>query len=71
MDEPTLTAHLDHVGSEESPTAVPLEHLTPEERRLYCDLVEDRFGRSVRLEQERIRFGAVRGALQGWLESEC
>ena len=66
MDEPTLTAHLDHAGSEESPTAVPLAHLTPEEHRLYCDLVEDRFGRSIRLEQERIRFGAVRRALEPW-----
>lgn len=68
MDEATLIAHLDHVGSEESPTAVPLEHLTTEERRLYCDLVEDRFGRSIRLEQERIRFSAVRHALQPWAD---
>lgn len=68
MDEATLTAHLDHVGSEESPTAVPLEHLTAEESRVYCDLVEDRFGPSIRLEQERIRFGAVRRALHRWVD---
>lgn len=68
MDEVTLNAHLDHVGSEESPTAVPLEHLTPEEARLYRDLVENRFGRSIRLEQERIRFSAVRRALEPWVD---
>lgn len=67
MDRPTLTAHLDRVVREESPTAVALEHLTPEESDLYRDLVEGRFGPSARLEQERVRFGAVREALRPWL----
>lgn len=66
MDEATLAAHLDRVVREDKPTAVPLEHLTPEESDLYRDLVEDRFGQAVRLEQERIRFGAVRAALAPW-----
>lgn len=66
MDESTLSAHLDRVVSEDAPTSVPLEHLSSEESDLYRDLVEDRFGPSVRLEQERVRFGAVRGALRPW-----
>ncbi len=66
MDEPTLSAHLDRVVSEDAPTSVLLEHLSSEESDLYRDLVEDRFGPSVRLEQERVRFGAVRGALRPW-----
>lgn len=68
MDEATLVAHLDRVTCEDSPTSVALEHLTPEESNVYRDLVEDRFGQSTRLEQERIRFGAVRDALRPWAE---
>lgn len=63
MDEATLTAHLDRVVSEDSPTSVALDHLTEDEATLYRDLVEDRFGPAVRLEQERIRFAALREAL--------
>jgi len=66
MDEATLLAHLDRVVCEDSPTDAVLEHLTPTEARLYRDLVEDRFGHAVRLEQERVRFGAVREALEPW-----
>ena len=43
-----------------------LEHLTDAERSLYRDLVEDRYGPSIRLEQERIRFSLVRRALAPW-----
>jgi hypothetical protein len=43
--------------------------LTPEEP-LYHDLIEDRFGPAVRLEHERIRFSAVRRALEPWTEGE-
>lgn len=68
MDEATLTAHLDRVVSEDSPTSVPLENLTPAESDLYRDLVENRFGHAVRLEQERIRFGVVRDALEPWTD---
>jgi len=67
MDEATLVAHLDRVVREDQPTSVPLDHLTAEESDLYRDLVEDRFGPSVRLEQERVRFGAVRSALDPWV----
>jgi len=48
------------------PTNKELRHLTPREAGLYCDLVEDRFGHHVRLEQERVRFERVRRALEDW-----
>lgn len=62
MDLDTLVAHRDHVVLEPSPTAEPLTHLTDAEHALYRDLIEDRHGPSVRLEQERIRFSFVRAA---------
>jgi hypothetical protein len=40
---------------EPSPTNRPLPNLTEAEAALYCDLVEDRFGPTIRLEQERVR----------------
>lgn len=67
MDRATLLAHRDQVVKEPSPTTVPLGSLTPEEQDLYKDLVEDRYGPSVRLEQERVRFSLVRQALEPWI----
>lgn len=69
MDRQTLLDHLDRVVVEEHPTAKPLAALTADEQILYRDLVEDRFGTSVRVEQERIRFSAVRHALESWMTS--
>lgn len=66
MDRPTLLDHLDHIVVEERPTDARLDALTDHESALYRDLIEDRFGHSVRLEQERIRFSAVRRALEPW-----
>lgn len=54
MDERTLLAHQDHWVSEPQPTNADLTHLTPQELRTYRDLVTDRFGDRVRLEQEYI-----------------
>jgi hypothetical protein len=68
MDQQTLLAHLDHVVTEEQPTSAPLPLLTPAEQLVYRDLVEDRYGVAVRLEQESIRFSAVRAALQQWAQ---
>lgn len=56
MDEDTLEAHRKLWGSEPAPTNAYLENLTPTERALYDDLVSDRLGRNVRLEQERINW---------------
>jgi hypothetical protein len=62
MDCRTLLDHETHWGQEVAPVSVPLERLTTDEAALYRDLVEDRYAPSLRLEQERIRFGAVRAA---------
>lgn len=65
MDHATLMAHRGQWVTEPRPTNRPLVHLTEPESELYGDLVEDRFGHHVRLEQERIRFHLVRAALAG------
>ncbi len=54
MDRDTLLAHRDRWVTEERPTRAALTRLTPDERDLYEDLVSDRFGDRVRLEQERV-----------------
>jgi hypothetical protein len=66
MDHATLLAHPDQWVREDSPVSGPLPHLTPAERSLYADLVEARFSPSVRLEQERVRFGLVMEAIRPW-----
>ena len=54
MDRDTLLAHRARWVGEASPTASRLDRLTAEEQALYQDLVTDRFGERIRLEQERI-----------------
>jgi hypothetical protein len=54
MDRDTLFAHRDRWVTEDRPASSLLTRLTPAERGLYLDLVEDRLGDRVRLEQERI-----------------
>ena len=63
MDRSTLLAFESLWGTEDSPIDRELPRLTAEERALYDDLRADRFGRHVRLEQERIGFGWVRDGL--------
>ena len=63
MDTPTLLAHPRQWVREDRPTDLELPHLSETEALLYRDLVEDRWGHHVRLEQERIRFRLVREAL--------
>ena len=54
MDRETLLEHRSGWVREERPTHAALPRLTPDEARLYHDLVEDRLGPKVRLEQELI-----------------
>lgn len=54
MDRETLLAHRDRWGVEERPATSRLTRLTRDERDLYDDLVGDRLGVRLRLEQERI-----------------
>ena len=54
MDRETLLAHESRWGRDSSPTNVALSGLTTAESALYSDLVTDRYGSAVRLEQERV-----------------
>lgn len=54
MDRETLLAHRARWVQEQHPTDAPLNRLDTPERQLYRDLVEDRLGVRVRLEQELI-----------------
>lgn len=54
MDRETLLAHRDRWVIEPAPTRARLRRLTPDEADLYDDIVSDRLGHRVRLEQERI-----------------
>ena len=63
MDRRTLLAFEPLWGTEDSPIDRDLPRLTTPERALYDDLRDNRIGRHVRLEQERIGFGWVEGAL--------
>jgi hypothetical protein len=65
MDRATLLAHEDQWVREDKPVTTPLDHLTAGEHALYVDLVEDTFGRSVRLEQERVGYSAIERAMRG------
>jgi hypothetical protein len=54
MDRETLLAHEERWGREDRPTSAVLTRLTDAEAALYAELVSDRHGTRVRLEQERI-----------------
>jgi hypothetical protein len=63
MDRDTLLRHRDHWATEPSPTAVALDRLTTAEAALYADLTSNTYGWSVRLEQERVTFSAIKKAV--------
>ena len=67
MDHQTLLAHSRQWVNEPSPTNRTLTNLNDAERALYHDLIEDRYGKAVRLEQERVRFSWLQQALQPWM----
>ena len=62
MDERTLLVHRPLWGQEPEPTDRELPRLTDEEQSVYEGLVHHRWGRNLRLEQERIGYH--------WLEAE-
>ena len=68
MDRETLLAHRDRWVTEDRPATSSLTRLTPKEQDLYAELVADRLGNRVRLEQERIDWMWVeaRLAAQEW-----
>jgi hypothetical protein len=65
MDRQTLLDHEAHWGREATPMNAEVHRLGPDEAALYRDLIEGRYGEHLRLEQERLRFGAVRAAITG------
>jgi len=64
MDQETLPAHRERWVSEDRPARSSLTRLTTAELDLYTDLVTDRLGRRVRLEQERVDWAAATTALE-------
>lgn len=64
MDRETLLAHESSWGHESAPTDVGLARLDAAEHAVYSDLVSDRYGPAVRLEQERIDWGWALERLQ-------
>jgi hypothetical protein len=64
MDAPTFVAHESHWTHEPKPVNTDLPMLTEPEANLYRDLIEDRYGQRLRLEQERVQFSAVQAAIQ-------
>ena len=64
MDQETLLAHRERWVSEDRPARSSLTRLTTAELDLYTDLVTDRLGRRVRLEQERVDWAAATTALE-------
>ncbi len=59
MNRETLMAHRSLWGREETPCRAALSRLDPDEQVLFDDLVYDRIGEKVRLEQERVCFALV------------
>lgn len=59
MDRDTLLAHETYWGHEPSPTDRKLDRLTEQEHRLYTELVNNRYGNNIRLEQEQLDFDCV------------
>jgi len=71
MDRETLLAHRAQWGEEAVQHPGPLARLDPAEQALFADLLSDRLGERVRLEQERIAFGRVECALQDILLADA
>ncbi|OBK27431.1 hypothetical protein A5634_23295 [Mycobacterium asiaticum] len=65
MDRQTLLAHRDRWVTEDRPAKSLLTRLTSDEQDLYAELVGDRWGERVRLEQERIDWQWVQHRLPG------
>lgn len=63
MDEATLLAHRALWGAEPDSVVRELPRLTEDERAVYTGLVQNRWGSTVRLEQERIGYWYVEAAL--------
>jgi len=63
MDRDTLLAFESQWGEEDKQTLRDLPRLNPEEMAFYDDLRDNRIGKKLRLEQEKIGFGWIKSAL--------
>jgi hypothetical protein len=64
MDRKTMMAHQPLWGTEPAPVIRELTRLTNPESALYTDLVQNRFARALRLEQERISYSLLKEELK-------
>ena len=63
MERETLLAHKEFWDVEDRPESAELPNLNSDENELYLELRENRWGKRVRLEQERIGFEFLKRAL--------
>ncbi len=64
MNRETLMAHRSLWGREDVPCRAALSRLEQDERMLFDDLVSDRLGENVRLEQERVSYAFLERGLK-------
>lgn len=63
MNKETLLAHQPLWGEEDKPTSRDLHNLKPHEMELYREIINNRYRKNLRLEQERIGFSWLKAAL--------
>ena len=66
MDRETLLAHEGFWGKEPTPASRTPDRLTKGESGLYNELINNRYGENVRLEQEQLDFEWVSQRLTAW-----
>lgn len=64
MNRETLMAHQPLWVHEETPSLATLSRLDPDEQALFDDIVNDRLGKNVRLEQERVSYAFLERSLR-------
>jgi len=64
MNRETLVAHRSLWVHEQAPYRAALSHLEPDEQALFDDLLYDRLGEKVRLEQERVSYAFLERSLK-------
>jgi hypothetical protein len=63
MNKETLLAHEQLWGEENKPTSRDLAYLRPQEMELFQEIINNRYGKNLRLEQERIGFSWLQATL--------
>ena len=66
MDRETLLAHQQLWGEENRPASRKLHNLQPHEMNLYQAIINDRYRKNLRLEQERIGYSWLKAALSAF-----